>query len=151
MSVSRSEDFLADVERQFEWYAANAGWRWPIATWTRWRRRAVCSSNIPNLVPGTDSGTRATSVQPPSMFNTDTPARSTYSDRSRSGISSPFTYSGFGAMAQSPATHLQSSRNASPGIARLLGGEGEMGVNVRAGEIWGDGKSCQNQEPTPCP
>ncbi len=26
MSLLKSGDFLADVERQYEWYAANAGW-----------------------------------------------------------------------------------------------------------------------------
>ncbi len=26
MSVRKSDDFIADVERQFEWYAVNAGW-----------------------------------------------------------------------------------------------------------------------------
>jgi plasmid stabilization system protein ParE len=26
MSVRKSEDFIADTERQYEWYAANAGW-----------------------------------------------------------------------------------------------------------------------------
>lgn len=26
MSVRKSEDFISDVERQFEWYAANANW-----------------------------------------------------------------------------------------------------------------------------
>ena len=26
MSVRKSDDFTADVERQFEWYAINAGW-----------------------------------------------------------------------------------------------------------------------------
>jgi len=26
MSVLKSDDFIADVERQFEWYAVNAGW-----------------------------------------------------------------------------------------------------------------------------
>ena len=26
MSVRKSDDFLEDVERQFEWYAVNAGW-----------------------------------------------------------------------------------------------------------------------------
>ena len=26
MSLLKSDDFLADVERQFEWYAVNAGW-----------------------------------------------------------------------------------------------------------------------------
>ncbi len=26
MSVRKSDDFTADVERQFEWYAFNAGW-----------------------------------------------------------------------------------------------------------------------------
>ena len=26
MSLLRSDDFIADVERQFEWYALNAGW-----------------------------------------------------------------------------------------------------------------------------
>jgi hypothetical protein len=26
MSVHKSDDFIADVERQFEWYAANADW-----------------------------------------------------------------------------------------------------------------------------
>lgn len=26
MSVHKSEDFISDVERQFEWYAINAGW-----------------------------------------------------------------------------------------------------------------------------
>ena len=29
MSVRKSDDFMADVERQFEWYAVNAGW--PVA------------------------------------------------------------------------------------------------------------------------
>jgi len=26
MSVRKSDDFIADVERQFEWYVVNAGW-----------------------------------------------------------------------------------------------------------------------------
>ena len=26
MSLLKSDDFIADVERQFEWYAVNAGW-----------------------------------------------------------------------------------------------------------------------------
>ena len=26
MSLLKSDDFIADVERQFEWYALNAGW-----------------------------------------------------------------------------------------------------------------------------
>ncbi len=26
MSVHKSDDFIADVERQFEWYGVNAGW-----------------------------------------------------------------------------------------------------------------------------
>ena len=26
MSLGKSDDFLADVERQFEWYVLNAGW-----------------------------------------------------------------------------------------------------------------------------
>ena len=26
MNVRKTDDFLADVERQFEWYAVNAGW-----------------------------------------------------------------------------------------------------------------------------
>ena len=26
MSVRKSDDFMADVERQFEWYVLNAGW-----------------------------------------------------------------------------------------------------------------------------
>ena len=26
MSVRKSDDFIADVERQFEWYVLNAGW-----------------------------------------------------------------------------------------------------------------------------
>jgi plasmid stabilization system protein ParE len=26
MSVRKSDDFIADVERQFQWYADNAGW-----------------------------------------------------------------------------------------------------------------------------
>jgi len=26
MSVLKSDDFISDVERQFEWYAVNAGW-----------------------------------------------------------------------------------------------------------------------------
>ena len=26
MSVRKSDDFISDVERQFEWYAVNAGW-----------------------------------------------------------------------------------------------------------------------------
>jgi toxin ParE1/3/4 len=26
MSLLKSDDFIADVERQFEWYAINAGW-----------------------------------------------------------------------------------------------------------------------------
>ena len=26
MSVRKSDDFIADVERQFEWYAVNASW-----------------------------------------------------------------------------------------------------------------------------
>ena len=26
MSARKSGDFIADVERQFEWYAVNAGW-----------------------------------------------------------------------------------------------------------------------------
>jgi len=26
MSVRKTDDFIADVERQFEWYAVNAGW-----------------------------------------------------------------------------------------------------------------------------
>ena len=26
MSAHKSDDFVADVERQFEWYAINAGW-----------------------------------------------------------------------------------------------------------------------------
>ena len=26
MSARKSDDFIADVERQFEWYAVNAGW-----------------------------------------------------------------------------------------------------------------------------
>jgi plasmid stabilization system protein ParE len=26
MNVRKSDDFIADVERQFEWYAVNAGW-----------------------------------------------------------------------------------------------------------------------------
>jgi plasmid stabilization system protein ParE len=26
MSIRKSDDFIADVEHQFEWYAANAGW-----------------------------------------------------------------------------------------------------------------------------
>jgi len=26
MSLRRSDDFIADVERQFEWYVVNAGW-----------------------------------------------------------------------------------------------------------------------------
>jgi plasmid stabilization system protein ParE len=27
MSLSRSDDFIADVERQFEWYVSEAGWQ----------------------------------------------------------------------------------------------------------------------------
>jgi hypothetical protein len=26
MSARKSDDFIADVERQFEWYAVNANW-----------------------------------------------------------------------------------------------------------------------------
>lgn len=26
MSIRKSDDFIADVERQFEWYVVNAGW-----------------------------------------------------------------------------------------------------------------------------
>jgi plasmid stabilization system protein ParE len=26
MSAHKSDDFISDVEHQFEWYAANAGW-----------------------------------------------------------------------------------------------------------------------------
>lgn len=26
MSLHKSDEFIADVERQFEWYAINAGW-----------------------------------------------------------------------------------------------------------------------------
>ena len=26
MSVLKSDDFISDVERQFEWYVLNAGW-----------------------------------------------------------------------------------------------------------------------------
>jgi hypothetical protein len=26
MSVRRADDFIADVERQYEWYGVNAGW-----------------------------------------------------------------------------------------------------------------------------
>jgi plasmid stabilization system protein ParE len=26
MNVRRTDAFIADVERQFEWYSANAGW-----------------------------------------------------------------------------------------------------------------------------
>ena len=26
MNVRRTDDFIADLERQFEWYSANAGW-----------------------------------------------------------------------------------------------------------------------------
>lgn len=29
MNVRKSDDFIADVERQFEWYVVNAGW--PVA------------------------------------------------------------------------------------------------------------------------
>ena len=26
MNVRKTDDFIADIERQFEWYAVNAGW-----------------------------------------------------------------------------------------------------------------------------
>ena len=50
MSLLKSDDFIADVERQFEWYAANAGWevvgKSQIAMPMVWRPRRACLDNI---------------------------------------------------------------------------------------------------------
>lgn len=46
MNVRKTDDFIADVERQFEWYARNASW----SVWDRFLdavgATAVCSVNI---------------------------------------------------------------------------------------------------------
>jgi hypothetical protein len=47
MSVRKSDDFIADVERQFEWYAVNAGWD-------------VASNPSPPCKPAADSSDAST-------------------------------------------------------------------------------------------
>jgi hypothetical protein len=48
MSLGKSDDFIADVERQYEWYADNANWDVAERSLPQWKPLAGCSKNIRN-------------------------------------------------------------------------------------------------------
>ena len=51
MTVHKTEDFIADVERQFQWYVSNAGWSVAEAYLNTVEESCRLLSKYPNLGP----------------------------------------------------------------------------------------------------
>lgn len=68
MNVRKSDNFTADIEQQFEWYAVNASWMSQNVISPPWRRPASFSDSIRNLGRRAASQIRAFAIGDSSLF-----------------------------------------------------------------------------------